>query len=326
MPADFADTARRAIAACRGKDVAEQARLLAADGLLGVCAGEDVGGLGLPVAFAVPVARAAGAALLSFPLIETLLLTSTLGSGFVDQASPIVAGEEVATVAWQGAVAVAPEGGGCRASGAAARAPVANASDVILVRAMDGRGIIVDASAPGVSMTPSHGLDVVLPEFVVRLEAVSLESSRIVPTDHMGRIDRIALILRAAALVGASEVCLAAAQEHATNRQQFDKPLIANQAIRHHLARQKLALESALTVLDRAIAPGALLHTQRSAFAAAVAAGVAIAEGAIQIHGGMGFTWDTPLHFHLRHIRALEAQGDAGLNLDRLAESYLRKS
>ena len=73
-PADFAATAARAIAACAGLTARQQAERLGGDGLLGVMAGEEVGGLGLSAAFAIPVAAAASAGLLGFPLLETLLL------------------------------------------------------------------------------------------------------------------------------------------------------------------------------------------------------------------------------------------------------------
>ena len=65
-PAEFAATASRAVAACTGLSVAEQGARLAGDGLLGVVAAEDVGGLDLPLSFAVPVVAAASAGLLGF--------------------------------------------------------------------------------------------------------------------------------------------------------------------------------------------------------------------------------------------------------------------
>ena len=72
-PTEFAATAARAVAACTGLAARRQAERLGSDGLLGVLAGEDVGGLDLPLDFAVPVTAAASSGLLSFPLLETLL-------------------------------------------------------------------------------------------------------------------------------------------------------------------------------------------------------------------------------------------------------------
>ena len=51
--------------------------------------------------------------------------------------------------------------------------------------------------------------------------------------------------------------------------------------------------------------------------------GSAISEGALQIHGGMGFTWDVPVHRHLRRVRALQAQGEASVTLAALGRRYI---
>lgn len=317
------DTARRAIAACEGKTMAEQAALLAADGLLGICAPEGVGGLGLPLAFAVPVVQAGGRSLLAFPLIETLVIAGSLSAVHEGAAAAAASGAKIFTVAWQGAATLAASGSGFVVSGTVGRAPFAESADVIVVRALDGRGVMVERQNAGVSVGQTQTIDVVHPEFRVSLDGVAVTAGDILSADEMTELDRSAYILRAAAIVGSADFCLAAAQEHATTRKQFGKPLIANQAIRHHLARHKLALESARVVLGQAVSANGSPFSARVAFQAAVTGGIVVSEGAIQIHGGMGFSWEVPLHFHLRHIRALEAQGDQAGNLDRLAEDYI---
>ena len=86
--------------------------------------------------------------------------------------------------------------------------------------------------------------------------------------------------------------------------------------IRHSLARHKLVLEGMRHSIERCLALGANAgEMQREAvFLAATAGGVTVAEGALQVFGAMGFTWDMPLHRHIRRIRSLAAQGpDGGL-------------
>lgn len=324
MPQDFVETARRAVAACEGKHISEQAVILAENGFLGICASEDAAGLGLPIAFAVPVVSEAGAGLLKFPLIETMLLATSLSKSAHLDANAIIAGEKIATVAWKGSVSCAVSQSGFKVDGVVASAPLAHDAHVVLVRSEDGRGIIVNTSAHGVSIEPQlHSLDEAYPEFRLRFTDVLVDENAILSAETMQEIDDQALILRAASILGSAQFCLDAAQEHATTRKQFGKPLIAYQAIRHQLARQKLMLESSRVLLGRAVAQGAMLHSVRSAFAVAITGGIAIAEGAIQIHGGMGFTWEVPLHFHLRHIRTLDAQGNASENLDNLTKTYI---
>ncbi|BCH21089.1 acyl-CoA dehydrogenase family protein [Mesorhizobium sp. L-8-3] len=322
-PADFEDTARRAVAACEGKSLARQAALLAADGLLSICVPEAAGGMGLPIGFALPVAEAGGRALLRFPMIETLLVASSLAEA-LEPAARVAAGGAVATVAWKGRVARSPAGDRISLSGSVGSAPFADGADFALLRTDDGCGVLVDLRVAGASVRAHrNSLDVVHPEFTIVLDKVEIGQADLVSAETMDRIERDALLLQAAATVGSAEFCLAAATRHATDRKQFGKVLIGNQAIRHGLARQKLALESARVALGHAAAGQGSPHAARIAFLAAVTGGVAVAEGAIQVHGGMGFTWEVPLHFYLRHIRSLEAQGDAAGNLDRLAEAYV---
>src|SRR5262245_6715567 len=80
QPDEFAATAARAVTACAGLDLREQAQKLAGDGLLGVIADEEVGGLSLSLDFAVPVIAAAHSGLLAFPLLETVLVGRLLQS------------------------------------------------------------------------------------------------------------------------------------------------------------------------------------------------------------------------------------------------------
>lgn len=318
-PADFADSAARAIAACENKSVKEQAAVLGSDGLLGILAGEDAGGLGLPLGFAVPVVKAGGKALVAFPLIETLLL-----AGHLPATNPLAAelatGQSVATVAWKGSVRLDVEG---RATGTVAACRFAGEADVLLVRVDDGGGLLVSRTAPNVKIAGSDAFDAKAETFEIRLENLPVGDDDFLPSEIMTAIDRDALILRAAAILGAAEFCLEAACEHASTRKQFGKPLIANQAIRHHLARHKLAYESANTLSQQAVSTDASLQLARAAFAVAVTGGIGIAEGSIQIHGGMGFTWEVPLHFYLRYIRSMDEQAGSGANLDHLAQDYI---
>ncbi|MEO3385037.1 acyl-CoA dehydrogenase family protein [Mesorhizobium sp. CAU 1741] len=324
VPSDLAGTAEKAIAACADKSLAEQAGLMAADGLLGICASESVGGLGLPLAFALPLAVESSRAMQRFPLAEVLTLTAALEPGTSDIAEKIAAGEDVATVAWKGELRLETVAGGFVATGVVGGTPFGKDVDHVLARIDDGRGVLASTTGKGVSVSPAAGsLDLVHPESILGFDGAAVPASAVIPVDVMEMIDRVALILKAASIVGSAQYCIEAATEHATTRKQFGKPLIANQAIRHHLARHKLAFESAKVVLDRAVMPGASLNAARSAYAIAVNAGIQIAEGAIQVHGGMGFTWEVPLHFHLRHVRSIETQCQATTNLDRLGASYI---
>ncbi|NGM19725.1 acyl-CoA/acyl-ACP dehydrogenase [Roseomonas stagni] len=310
-PAEFADSAARAVAACAGLHAAGIAARLAEDGLLGMLAPEDVGGLGLDLRFALPVLQAAGAGDLAFPLLETMLLARHLAPVAPAVAEAIAGGSARGTIAWAGTARA-------DLTGTVGRAPMAEGTDWVLVRTPDGAALVAGGD---VTATAMISLDETAAEHRValsganpacRLDAAAWEA-----------LAEEALPLRAAAMVGASETCLALAVEHVTNRRQFGKPLVANQAMRHLLARQKLALEGMRGALTRATARPGDAVARRAAFLAAATHAPLIAEGAIQAHGGMGFTWEVPVHRHLRRIRALEAQGEAPRLREALAATLI---
>jgi len=293
-PAEFAESARRVVDACAGKDAAGCAALLAEAGLLGVLAPEEAGGLGLPLRFALPVLQAAGAGDLAFPLLETLLLAKHLAGPAPEVAAALVDGTSLGSIAWAGT------------SPTVGRAPMAESADWLLARTEGGAALLPGAA---LACRPGPGMDLSVPEYEV--EVAEAKPSATLDAAAWAALAEDAMLLRCALILGAAEHCLDLAVAHVTNRRQFGRPLAAFQAMRHLLARQKLALEGIRGALTRAAAADAAPIARRAAFLAAATLGPQIAEAAIQAHGGMGFTWDIPLHRYLRRIRSLEAQGEA---------------
>ncbi|MBR0750947.1 acyl-CoA dehydrogenase [Bradyrhizobium jicamae] len=311
QPGEFAVTASRAVADCGALTPREQAKHLANDGLLGVIASQEVGGLDLPLAFAVPVVAAAGSGLLGFPLMEALLLGQALQDALPRAAEAVVSGDMLATIAWQGSVSAEREGESIVLNGCVARAACARDADTLLVRLNTGGAVLVPADSEGMVIEDAVGLDLTVPEHPVRLQGVTVAAASVLPESTWTALCAGANVLRAAAILGSAETCLAMAQEHASTRRQFGRALSYNQALRHSLARQKLALEGIRHAITRSVGDDAGPLERDSVFLAAATFGCAISEGALQVHGGMGFTWDVPVHRHLRRVRALQAQGNA---------------
>lgn len=90
--------------------------------------------------------------------------------------------------------------------------------------------------------------------------------------------------------------------DYAKNRYQFGKPIGSFQAVKHHLANAHVAVEFAETA-----AIWASLETKNAERASfhGLDQSIRAIELAIQVHGGMGFTWEMGLHFYLRHVQAL---------------------
>jgi len=117
-------------------------------------------------------------------------------------------------------------------------------------------------------------------------------------------------ILTAAMLVGCADGSLRLAVDHAKVREQFGRPIGAFQAVKHHCANMSVAMETAsaqvaLAALSESeAAPGAGFHVLSAALAALRAAQNNGAV-AIQVHGGMGFTWDAQPHRYLKRTQLL---------------------
>ena len=180
-------------------------------------------------------------------------------------------------------------------------------ADVVLVLRRDGVARIdarsIDAcpiESPLDPFTPIHRVTS-LPMGELVADAATAERLRLEGT-----------VLTAALLLGIAEATQALATRYALERQQFDRPIGSFQAIKHLLAdcyvRQELARASvyaAGVLLDEPDSPAA----RRATAAAKLIAGEAAMKNSracIQVHGGMGFTWENPAHYFLKRTWVLE--------------------
>jgi alkylation response protein AidB-like acyl-CoA dehydrogenase len=141
-------------------------------------------------------------------------------------------------------------------------------------------------------------------------------------------LDRGALAC-AAQLLGVTEKLLELAVAYAQQRRQFGQPIGAFQAVKHHLANVKVALEYARPVVYRAAHSVACRDAARAVHVAhaKIAAGGAAAQAArtaLQVHGAIGYTWEQDLHVWMRRAWSLEqAWGSASFHRTRVAEFAL---
>ena len=131
----------------------------------------------------------------------------------------------------------------------------------------------------------------------------------------------------AAEMVGTARRIFDMALAYAKERKQFDVPIGSFQAIQHKLADMSLALERATAAVQYAAmtvdADDRRPHAARatSAKAAAGEAARRILKDGIQIHGGIGYTWEHDLHLYLRRATADEdLLGTTSWHLDRIAD------
>ncbi|MBL5974724.1 MAG: acyl-CoA dehydrogenase [Candidatus Leucobacter sulfamidivorax] len=114
-------------------------------------------------------------------------------------------------------------------------------------------------------------------------------------------VAREVAVISAASSVGAARRLLDLGVEFAKEREQFGRPIGSFQAVKHHLADAMIAVEEAdTTVIWGSLMPDEAMRGTEFAISRCIDA----AEIVLQVHGGLGFTWELGLHFYLRHMLA----------------------
>lgn len=168
---------------------------------------------------------------------------------------------------------------------------------------------IVNATTANIRMTAQKTMDPTRNLAQVELKNLSLDDIKIIgETDRKSLQDVVdqSFIVLAAECIGGAQKCLDITLEYAGQREQFDRPIASFQAYKHKCADMFIALEEARSATYAA----ALARPDEKTEAAIIAKAVAtdayfkIAGDAIQLHGGIGFTWEYPLHFFFKRARA----------------------
>ena len=229
-------------------------------------------------------------------------------------------------------------GSGFTLTGHKTPVPDANAVDLLLVSVSGERGVtqlLVPSDAPGLTVRPLDGLDVARRYCRVDFEGVEVPAEAAIEEagdDSRLRLQlALALTLQCAETVGATDRLYEMTLEYARNRKSFGRPIGSYQALKHRLAEMLFWLESAkaaTTAAVQAVQAGSV--QARSGAAAFEAACVAtayiadrcpvIARNCLQMHGGIGYTWEHDLHLFLRRVEANSALlGGRHFVLDQLA-------
>jgi alkylation response protein AidB-like acyl-CoA dehydrogenase len=250
---------------------------------------------------------------------------------------PLAAGELVATLAFDEsparwdeagvALEARPDGEGFRLSGEKRFVTDGAAAErlVVAARGTDGVGLYLSAAGPGVVATPIVSMDGTRKVADVRFDDAPAERLGDGGWDVVQRVlDRAAVAL-AAEMLGGAERVLELSVDYAKERVQFDRPIGSFQAVKHRAADMLLDVESlrsavyyAAWAVERDHPDASLAASMAKAFASD--AYRRVASSGIQIHGGIGFTWEHDLHLYFKRARASEAAfGDATWHRERMA-------
>ena len=286
-------------------------------GWLGLHVDEEHGGSGYGLPELVVVVEELGRAVAPGPFVPTVIASAVIAKeGSAEQKSRLLPGLTDGTVtAGIGLQSEVRVKDGV-ADGDAGIVLGAGLADLLVVAAGDDV-LLLDRARDGVSVDVPGNLDPTRRSGRVRLQGVSVSTDDILAGARLSALARARTLLAAEAVGGSSD-CVEAAVAYAKVRQQFGRTIATFQAVKHHCANMLVAAESATAaVWDASRAAGE--DEEQFRLVAAAAAALAFpaytrnAELNIQVHGGIGFTWEHDAHLHLRRalVTAALFGGDA---------------
>jgi alkylation response protein AidB-like acyl-CoA dehydrogenase len=303
-------------------------------GWLGLHVDEEHGGSGYGLPELVVVIEELGRAVAPGPFVPTVIASAVIAKdGSADQKSRLVPGLVDGTLtAGVGLDSKVQVKDGV-AEGEAGIVLGAGLAELLLIAAGDDV-LLLDRGRAGVSVDIPDNLDPTRRSGRVRLANVSVKAEDILTGARESALARARTLLAAEAVGGASD-CVDAAVDYAKVRQQFGRTIATFQAVKHHCANMLVAAESAIAAVWDA-SRAAAEDEEQFRLIAAVAAALAFpayarnAELNIQVHGGIGFTWEHDAHLHLRRALVSSALfgGDAppGDVFDRTAAGAVREN
>ena len=329
---------------------------LAEQGWLGLIVPEEFGGMALGIVDLAVLMEEMGRAVVPGPFFSTVLLggLAILDAGTDAQKKAwlpkLASGEARATLAWMepsaalGArgitLGATARGGGYTLNGTKLFVQDAHTADVIVVAARTAVGasseegislFLVPKGAPGMTVTLLPTMDQTR-----KLCEVSLKDVAVGPEALMGQagsgwaplsrvIDRATVGLCAEMCGGAQKV-LDMTVEYAKIRQAFGRPIGSYQGVKHKAADMLVDVENSKSItyyaawaMDEGVAEGPLAVSMAKAYVSDAYRRVAGA--GIQLHGGIGFTWEHDLHLYFKRAKGSEFTfGDATWHRERVAQ------
>ena len=323
-------------------------REIADQGWTGLIIPEEHGGLGLGLLEMAVVSEEIGRACLPGAFLSTLFSSALI----VRAGSPkqkanyleaIAAGELKATVAqletnasWDlGAIKVKAErdNGNFRLSGRKLFVPDAAIADLVICVARNGASytlLPVERGTDGLQMKAMPSMDATRKIYEVMFNDVSVAETEVFGADGDARgalcqAIQVATVALCAEMVGGMQWILDTTVEYAKTRQQFGRSIGSFQAVQHQCADMLLMTESARSAAYYAawaLTEGVPAASSAVSMAKAYCSDAyrEVGNRGVQIHGGIGFTWEHDLHLYYKRSKASEVMfGDATFHRERIA-------
>ena len=300
-------------------------------GLAGALIPVDLGGAGGSLVDAILVLEEIGRSLVPLPFLTTsLVATSVLldADNQADTLSAIAAGsvQVTLTTIWDDRstpLQVRVDGDAVRLDGVTTALDGASADLLLVPAEVAGDTVVlaIEATSPGVTIDGGVGLDASLPLASVRFDDAT---ARVIMDSAQFSIERargLARVGLASMQVGTARAGLAETITHTSQRTQFGRRIASYQAIKHRVADMMVQVETSASAVSRALDAATTHAPEASALADlaltwACEAARRVAQETIQLHGGMGYTWEHDAHLLYRRAfaaGALLGSGDPAL-------------
>ena len=297
---------------------------LVEQGWAGLLVPEDLGGVGLGWVEAAVLAEAVGYRVTPAPVLGQLIATAALAdAGERSWLDKLCSGAAVAAVASR-PLRATPTGAGWELEGTTEPVAFAPDADVLVAVADTGTQQLLVLVELG-ELRPAAEPSMDLTRNFARIDLTGVPASEIGGPDAAARHTDRGATLHAAEMLGCASAALDMAVEHARDREQFGRPIGSFQAIKHRCADMLVDTEGMRSATWWAAWSLATDDPQRSAAASTAKvwcsdAADRVLTSALQVHGGIGFTWESDLHLYLKRVEYdRRAFGTASEHRDRLA-------
>jgi alkylation response protein AidB-like acyl-CoA dehydrogenase len=311
----------------------------------GLMVSEKYGGQELGTVELAVLMEQLGYALTPGPILSSMLAAIALETAATDEQkerwlAPLATGEQRGTLAlWDAGAGWAPDditldpegaGDGYVLRGEKLFVLDAATADFFIVGATGDRRFIVERGADGVTVTPTPTIDATRKQYAVKLDGVKVAEDAAFGGDGaMAPARARAYVALSAELTGIAQRALEWAVDYAKERKQFGRPIGSYQAVSHRCAQMLLETESARSAsyyaawaADNEPETAPLAASMAKAYASD--AGTRVTNASLQVHGGIGFTWEHDLHLWLK--RALSDAvmfGDSRWHRERVAQMVI---
>ncbi len=292
---------------------------------------EEMGRVVFPAPYASSIALAAAAVARMGSAAQQAAILPGIANGEI-RATVAVAEAEGSWSAARLGVRAESDGDDFRIGGEKLFVPDARGADLLMTacRIADGVGLfLVAPDAGGLSIEPMTTVDGTRPLDAVVFDDVLVTDGALLggifEAQALDGLIDVAKVALSAELCGLADAAIDMSVEYAKMREQFGRPIGSFQAIQHKLADMKVAVENAKSLVYYAAwaLDGAEPDARRAAAMAKAYASECcptVVADAIQVHGGVGFTWEHDLHLYLKRAKADEVTyGDATENRELVA-------